>query len=100
MGWPVQVADIVAHGGTRGVGEGSVAGDGVGLGLGEGDGEADGDDDGLVWTTAAVVVEPHAEATMTAASASNPTLRLTGHSNEEAWREVTERRRQGTGAQG
>ena len=99
MGWPVHVADIAAQGGTSCVGEGNVAGDGLGLGLGDGDGDGDGEGDGLLWTKA-VGVDPHAETTMTAASASSPTLRLTGHSNEEAWWVVTDLRRQGTGAQG
>ena len=99
MGWPVQVADIKAQGGTSCVGEGSVAGDGLGLGLADGDGDGDGEEDGLVWTTA-VGVDPHAATAITAANASNPTLRLTGHRNEEAWWEVTDLRRQGTGAQG
>jgi len=99
VGWPVHVADIAAQGGTSCVGEGSVAGDGLGLALGVDDGEGDGEGDGLLLTVA-VGVDPHAETTITAASASSPTLRLTGHSNEEAWWEVTDLRRQGTGAQG
>jgi len=99
VGWPLQVADIRAQGGTSCVGEGSVAGDGLGLGLADGDGDGDGEGDGLVWTTAAGA-DPQPETTITAASASSPTLRLTGHSNDEAWWEVTDLRRQGTGAQG
>jgi hypothetical protein len=96
----VQLADIAAHGGTSGVGDGSVVGDGLGLALGDGeaDGEIDGEAEGLGWTTA-VAVDPQAETTMTEASASSPTLRLTGHSNDEAWREVTDRP-VNTGAQG
>jgi len=78
---------------------GSVAGEGLGLALGDAVGDGDGCGDGLVWTTA-VGVDPQAATTITAANASNPTLRLTGHSNEEAWWEVTNLRRQGTGAQG
>jgi hypothetical protein len=99
-GWPVQVADIAAHGGKSGVGVGNVAGDGLGLGLGDGgaDGEAEADDVGLGWMTAAAV-DPQAETTMTEASASSPTLRLTGHGNDEAWWEVTDRP-VNTGAQG
>jgi len=99
VGCPVHAADIAAQGGSSGVGVGSVAGDGVGLSLGDAVGDAGGEGDGLVWTTA-VGVDPHAATTITAANASNPTLRLTGHRNEEAWWEVTDLRRQGTGAQG
>jgi len=95
----VHFADIAAQGGTRDVGEGNVAGDGLGLSLGDGEADGAGEGDGLEWTNA-VGVDPHAETTMIAASASSPTLRLTGHSNEEAWWEVTNLRRQGTGAQG
>jgi hypothetical protein len=87
----VQVADIAAHGGTSGVGDGEGDGDGLGLSLGDGEGDGDGEGEGLVWTTAAAV-EPQAETTRTVARASSPTLRLTGHSNEEAWLEVTNRR--------
>jgi hypothetical protein len=96
----VQVADIAAQGGTSGVGVGNVAGDGLGLWLG--DGEADGEGEGVVgleWTTTAAV-DPQAETTMTEASASNPALSLTGHSNERDRREVTDRPLVNTGAQG
>jgi hypothetical protein len=97
----VQVADIAAHGGTSGVGEGNVGGDGLGLWLGDGeaDGEVEGEGVRLVWTTAADV-DPQAETTMTEARASNPTLSLTGHSNDRDWREVTDRPLVNTGAQG
>ena len=97
----MQVADIAAHGGTSGVGVGNVGGEGLGLGLWLGDGEADGDgvSVGLEWTTAAGA-DPHADTTMAVASASSPALRLTGHSNEKDWREVTGRPFVNTGAQG
>lgn len=79
---------MVAQNGTTGIGDGEGEGDGLGLALG--DGEGDGEGDGLGWTTA-VAADPQAETTMMAASASSPTLRLTGHSNEEAEWEVTDR---------
>jgi hypothetical protein len=88
-GCPVQLADIAAHVGTSGVGDGTGDGLGVGLGDGLGDGEGEGDGDGLV-RTATADVDPQADTTMTVASASSPTLRLTGHRNGKAWREVTD----------
>lgn len=87
---------MAAHVGTSGVGEGTGDGEGLGVGLGVGEGEGDGE--GLRWT-AAVVAEPQADTAITAASASSPTLRLTGHRNAEAWREVTDRPAR-TGAKG
>jgi hypothetical protein len=73
--------------------------------LGKGDWLASADGDavraaeavGDVWT-AAVLVVPQAAATVRAASASSPTLRLTRRSNGARWMEVTVRPRD-TGAQ-
>lgn len=87
-GWPVHVAVMAAHAGTAGVGDGD--GDGLGDGVGVGDGEGLGDGEGELWTD--VVAEPQPATIITTASASNPTRRLTGHRNEEVWREVTMRR--------
>jgi len=73
-------------------------GDADELASAEGDGVLAAEAVGEVWT-AAVLVEPQAEATVRAASASSPTLRLTRRSNEARWMEVTDRPRD-TGAQG
>src|SRR2546430_11260840 len=81
-GEPVQLDDIVAHAGTEtalGVG----VGEGNGLGLDDADAEALADeereDDGLILTAALLL--PHAPTTMTAASAANTALGLTGNTN-------------------
>lgn len=73
-------------------------GDGEGLGSDEGDALRAAEAVGDVFT-AAVLVVPQAAATVRAASASSPTLRLTRRSNEAPWMEVTRRPRD-TGAQG
>src|SRR5438270_8018893 len=98
--WPVgcrlQVADMLAH-----VGMWEPAADGVGDGLArddDGDALRAAEAAGDVWA-AAVLVVPQAAATVRAASASSPTLRLTRRSNGAAWMEVTGRPRD-TGAQG
>ncbi len=93
-GCPVQFADMAAQVG-RGVGLGKGEGEGEGVGLGVGEGEGDGDGLGR----AAADVEPQPATRIVAASASSPTLRLTGHRNDEAGGEVTDRPRD-TGRQG
>jgi hypothetical protein len=82
----VQAAVILAQGGISSVG----LGEGDGDGLGEGDGLGDGVGVGVVFTEA-VDDDPQPATTSTVASASSPTLRLTGHSNGDAWRDVTDR---------
>ena len=76
------------------------AADGVGDGPAVDDGDAlrAAEAVGDVWA-AVVLVVPQAAATVRAASASSPTLRLTRRSNEAPWMEVTGRPRD-TGAQG
>jgi hypothetical protein len=83
---------MAAHVGTAGNDEGTVNGDGLGVGLGEGggEGESDVEGDGLV-RTATVGADPQPDTSITVASASSPTLRLTGHRNARVWREVTDR---------
>jgi len=73
-------------------------GEGKGLASADGDAVRAAEAVGDVWTAAALVV-PQAAATVRAASASSPTLRLTRRSNGAAWMEVTGRPRD-TGAQG
>src|SRR5712692_9435338 len=91
VGWPEHVADMLAQVGTC-----EPVGKGKGLASADGDevraAEAVGD-----WWTAAALVVPQAAATVSAASASSPTLRLTRCSNEAPWMEVTGRPRD-TGA--
>jgi hypothetical protein len=91
-GCPLHDTDMAAHVGTAGNDEGTVNGDGLGVGLGEGggEGESDVEGDGLV-RTATVGADPQPDTTITVASASSPTLRLTGHRNARVWREVTDR---------
>lgn len=72
-------------------------GDGDGLASDEGDAVRAAEAVGDV-CTAPVLVVPQAAATVRAASASSPTLRLTRRSNEALWMEVTVRPRD-TGAQ-
>src|SRR5690348_2577457 len=100
-GSPLHFAVICAQDGTAGVGDGEGEGEGLGdgLGLGEVDGEGEAEGDGEGWFTASDVVLPQAASTAMDTSASTPTLRLTGHSNEVAWAGVTVRTRD-TGRQG
>jgi hypothetical protein len=71
-------------------GEGDGLGDGEGLGDGVGLPEAEGEAAGVALVrTAAADVDPHA-ATSKVASARTPTLRLTGHTNDADWCEVTD----------
>ncbi len=95
VGCPVHAALMLAQVGICGP-----VGDGEGDGLGAEDGDAllAAEAVGDVWTWA-VLVEPQAKATVRAASASGPTLRLTKRSNEVRWTQVTGRPRD-TGAQG
>ena len=92
VGWPEQMADMFAQVGTC-----EPAGEGDGLDSADGDAVRAAEAVGDVWTAAALVV-PQAAATVRAASASSPTLRLTRRSNGAAWMEVTGRPRD-TGAQ-
>jgi len=71
-------------------------GEGKGLASADGDAVRAAEAVGDVWTSAVLVV-PQAAATVRAASASSPTLRLTRCSNEAPWMEVTDRPRD-TGA--
>ena len=91
VGWPAQVADMPAQVGTC-----EPVGEGEGLASADGDAVRAAEAVGDVWT-AAVLVVPQAAATVRAASASSPTLRLTRCSNEARWMEVTGRPRD-TGA--
>ena len=93
VGSRVQVADMFAQVGTC-----EPIGDGEGLASADGDAVRAAEAVGDVWT-ASVLVVPQAAATVRAASASSPTLRLTRRSNEAPWMEVTGRPRD-TGAQG
>jgi hypothetical protein len=90
VGWPVQVADMLAQVGTC-----EPVGEGVGASA-DGDAVRAAEAVGDVWT-AAVLVVPQAAATVRAASASSPTLRLTRCSNGAPWMQVTDRPRD-TGA--
>lgn len=100
VGWPVQFADMLAHVGTC---EPLLDGVGVGDGLGEGEGVGDSEAVGEVRTLVFVVVPqagaPQAAASITPASASNPSLRRTWLRNEAGWLGVTRRPRD-TGAKG
>lgn len=83
-GWPLHVAVICAQGGMSWVGVAWTLDEGAGEGDGEGVacGETDGDGCGLV-CVAAVELDPQAAST-TAATATRPSLRLTGHENDNA----------------
>jgi len=84
----------VAQFGTAGVGDGDGDGEGDGDGLGEGLGDGVGDSaaDGEGETCEATeLVLPQAARTHIETSASTPTLRLTGHTNEAGWDGVTAR---------
>jgi len=95
VGSRVQVADMFAQVGTC---EPVAVGDGDWLTSADGDAVRAAEAVGDVWTAALPVVS-QAAATVRAASASSPTLRLTRRSNEAPWMEVTGRPRD-TGAQG
>src|SRR6266705_2148341 len=79
VGWPVQVADMFAQVGTC-----EPVGDGEGLASADGDAVRAAEAVGDVWT-AVVLVVSQAAATVRAASASSPTLRLTRRSNGAPW---------------
>jgi len=95
VGSRVQVADMFAQVGTC---EPVAVGDGDWLTSADGDAVRAAEAVGDVWTAALPVVS-QAAATVRAASASSPTLRLTRRSNEAPRMEVTGRPRD-TGAQG